>query len=169
MRSLGSSTSDPRASEKRITATTRQLESMIRLSEAHARMRFSPFVEEKDVIEAYRLMREAIKTSAMDPRTGKIDMSLLTTGTSSGTRKLREDMRKALLSLLDGDSEVGRGARGQRGVKWTELVRVFREGSSAKVDVVEFGEVVRALEGEGLVRVVGGFGERGVIRRVVEV
>jgi DNA replication licensing factor MCM4 len=34
---------DPRASEKRITATTRQLESMIRLSEAHARMRFSAF------------------------------------------------------------------------------------------------------------------------------
>ncbi|KAG6859206.1 hypothetical protein C0991_001110 [Blastosporella zonata] len=38
----------PRASEKRITATTRQLESMIRLSEAHARMRFSEFVELQD-------------------------------------------------------------------------------------------------------------------------
>jgi DNA replication licensing factor MCM4 len=37
MRKLGE---DVRASEKRITATTRQLESMIRLSEAHAKMRF---------------------------------------------------------------------------------------------------------------------------------
>jgi DNA replication licensing factor MCM4 len=37
MRKLGE---DVRASEKRITATTRQLESMIRLSEAHAKMRY---------------------------------------------------------------------------------------------------------------------------------
>ena len=65
---------DPRASEKGIIATTRQLESLIRFSEAHARfrMRFSEFVELKDVKESSRLMREAIRTSAMDPRTGKI-------------------------------------------------------------------------------------------------
>lgn len=68
---------DPRASEKCITATTRQLESMIRLSEAHARMRFSKEVEMQDVKEACRLMREAIRTSAMDPRTGKIDMGMI--------------------------------------------------------------------------------------------
>src|SRR5712691_1340474 len=43
---------DPRAAEKRITATTRQLESMIRLSSA---------VELRDVQEAYRLMRDAIR------------------------------------------------------------------------------------------------------------
>ena len=45
---------DPRASEKRITATTRQLESLIRFSEAHARprMRFSEFVELMDVKES---------------------------------------------------------------------------------------------------------------------
>lgn len=68
---------DPRASEKRITATTRQLESMIRLSEAHARMRFSSTVDLQDVKESCRLMREAIRTSAMDPRTGKIDMGMI--------------------------------------------------------------------------------------------
>ena len=39
-----------------ITATPRQLESMIRLSEALARMRLSPVVEQHDVAEAYRLM-----------------------------------------------------------------------------------------------------------------
>jgi DNA replication licensing factor MCM4 len=79
MRNLGSS-SDSRSSEKRITTTTRQLESLIRLSGAHARMRFSSFAKEMDVIEAYRLMREATKISVMDPRTGKIDIALLMTG-----------------------------------------------------------------------------------------
>lgn len=42
MRSLGA---DARSNDRRITATTRQLESMIRLSEAHARMRYSTTVE----------------------------------------------------------------------------------------------------------------------------
>lgn len=38
-----------------ITAYPRQLESLIRLSEAHAKMRFSNVVEIKDVEEAWRL------------------------------------------------------------------------------------------------------------------
>merc|ERR1712173_11152 len=63
-----------------ITAYPRQLESLIRLSEAHARMRFSDTVEVLDVEEASRLHREALKQSATDPTTGRIDVSILTTG-----------------------------------------------------------------------------------------
>ena len=93
--------------KRTITATTRQLESIIRLSEAHARMRLSPEVEEADAVEAMRLMRVATQvrkgrgsrgrgyrqtyesvlcsplppqTAAMDPRTGTINMDLLNTG-----------------------------------------------------------------------------------------
>ena len=40
-----------------ITATPRQLESMVRLSEGLARMRLSPTVERHDVAEAVRLMK----------------------------------------------------------------------------------------------------------------
>ena len=64
MRKVGE---DIRTQERRITATTRQLESMIRLSEAHARMRFSERVEMQDVKEAFRLIRDAIRESAVSP------------------------------------------------------------------------------------------------------
>jgi DNA replication licensing factor MCM4 len=153
MRSLG-------VSDKRITATTRQLESMIRLSEAHARMRFSEFVEVQDVREAGRLMREAIKSSAMDPRTGKIDMGLLEDGGGMGAagQKLRDDMRREVMKLLD-------GAAGTRGIKWNEVVRLLGSQSSIRVDAAEFGAVVKGLEGEGLVVVVGER-DRRVIRRL---
>lgn len=146
MRNMGD---DPRANEKRITATTRQLESMIRLSEAHARMRFSEFVEVQDVREASRLMREAIRTSAMDPRTGKIDMSMLNTGTGQGQRKMREDMRKGVLSVLEGAG----GGRG--GVRWAEVLKLLGGQSSVKVDPTEFSEVIKAMENEGVIKVVG--------------
>lgn len=153
MRDMGD---DPRASERRITATTRQLESMIRLSEAHARMRMSEFVELEDVQEAFRLMREAIRTSAMDPRTGKIDMSMLNTGTGQGQRKMRDDMRKEILSILGSNS---------RGLKWSEAIKVLGSQSSIRVETAEFAEVIRALEQEGVVKVVGERDKR-VIRKI---
>jgi DNA replication licensing factor MCM4 len=139
---------DPRAGEKRITATTRQLESMIRLSEAHARMRFSEFVELEDVREANRLMRDAIRTSAMDPRTGKIDMSLLNTGTGQGQMKLRDDMRKELMNILN-------TTEGNRGLRWADALKTLGSQSSIKVDPAEFAEVIKGLENEGVVKVVG--------------
>ena len=55
-----------------VTAYPRQLESLIRLAEAHARMRLSNVVEELDVNEATRLHKEAIKQSATDPKTGRL-------------------------------------------------------------------------------------------------
>ena len=45
--------------KKTITATPRQLESIIRLSEALARMRFAKTVAKKDVDEAVRLIKVA--------------------------------------------------------------------------------------------------------------
>lgn len=152
MRNMGD---DPKASEKRITATTRQLESMIRLSEAHARMRLSGFVELEDAKEAFRLMREAIRTSAMDPRTGKIDIGMLNTGTGQGQRKLRDDMRKEILNIL---------ASG-KGLKWADALKSLGEQSSIKVDSSEFSEVIKQLESEGLVKVIGQK-EKRVIRKI---
>lgn len=148
---------DPRSAEKRITATTRQLESMIRLSEAHARMRFSLFVEVEDVREAFRLMREAINTSARDPTTGEIDMGLLDTGIGRAQRRMRGDMRKAVLALLD-------GAAGSRGIRWVDVYKSLEGQSSIRVTAGEFQEVVRELEQEGMVKVIGER-ERRVIRR----
>ena len=51
MRRLGVAGPASHGGKKTITATTRQLESLIRLSEAHARIRFSKFVERVDVAE----------------------------------------------------------------------------------------------------------------------
>ena len=121
-------------------------------------MRFSGFVELKDVEEACRLMRDAIRTSATDPRTGQIDMDLINTGTSLAQRRMRGDMKKEVMSLLE-------GAAGTRGYKWNDLIRRLGEQSSIAIDANEFSEAVRGLEADGLVRVVGER-EKRMIRRV---
>jgi DNA replication licensing factor MCM4 len=121
-------------------------------------MRFSEFVELEDVKESSRLMLEAIRTSAMDPRTGKIDMGLLNTGTGTGQRKLREDMRKEVLNVLDA------GAKG-KAIRWSDVMKALGEQSSVKVDHLEFSEVIKGLENEGIVKVVGERDKR-MIRRI---
>lgn len=77
MRSLGSARG---GNSKTITATTRQLESLIRLSQALAKMRLDDYVRVDDVNEAIRLMKIATQAAATDPRTGIIDMDMISTG-----------------------------------------------------------------------------------------
>jgi len=76
-------------SKKTITATPRQLESMIRIAESVAKMRLSDTVEKRDVDEAVRLIKTAMQQSATDPTTGEIDMDIIATGIStSATEKV---------------------------------------------------------------------------------
>lgn len=161
MRKLGE---DIRAAERRITATTRQLESMIRLSEAHAKMRLSSEVTAEDVEEAVRLIQSALKQAATDARTGLIDMGLLTEGTSASERKRKEDLKSGVLGVLDEMLRTGGGSSARYG----DVVRTLSEGSSVPIEGQEFAEAVRALEQEGRVQIVGE-GARRYIRRVTGV
>lgn len=157
MRKLGD---DIRAADRRITATTRQLESMIRLSEAHARMRLSTEVTAGDVEESVRLIKSALKQAATDSRTGLIDMSLLTEGTSASDRRQRDDLKKNVLRVLD------EGAGGRRSVaSWADVFRKLNDQSSVDVDSAEFTNAVKTLEAEGMVNIIGEGARRG-IRRV---
>lgn len=156
MRKLGE---DVRSSERRITATTRQLESLIRLSEAHAKMRLSDQVLASDVEEAVRLVKSALKQAATDARTGLIDMSLLTEGTSASERRRRQDLKKAMLDVLDDMTQTGTTAR------YADVFRRISDQSSAPVENSEFNEAVRSLEQEGLVSI-SGEGARRTIRRI---
>ena len=76
---------------KTITATPRQLESLIRIAEANAKMRLSQEVEQKDINEATRLIQTAMQQSATDPNTGEIDLDIITTGVSrTSAERIRE-------------------------------------------------------------------------------
>ncbi|KAF2671112.1 MCM-domain-containing protein [Microthyrium microscopicum] len=158
MRALGA---DVRSQEKRITATTRQLESMVRLAEAHAKMRLSTSVERSDVMEAVRLIKSALKQAATDQRTGLIDMGLLTEGVSASERRRKEDLKKGVVGVLD-DMLRG-GATGA--VRVSEVVKKLADGASAEIESSEVLEALRLLESEGQV-MLAGEGARRTVRRV---
>lgn len=76
---------DPGAAAKRITATARQLDSLVRLSEALARMHLRGEVTVDDVKEAVRLVKTALMDSATD-KFGRIDMDLIAGGYGQAQR-----------------------------------------------------------------------------------
>lgn len=145
MRKLGQN-----AQRKVVTATPRQLESMIRLAEALARMHFSEIVTEENVIEARRLMNVATQTAATDPKTGKIDMDLLTTGHSAAERQAMELQADGLRSFLE---QKGGGMR------LKTLMTAFNEtiGQSLKLTQDEFRAVLRSMEDGEIVTIQKGF------------
>jgi len=133
---------------KVITATPRQLESLIRLSEALARMRFSSSVDKEDVQEARRLMSVATQTAATDPKTGKIDMDLLQIGTSSSDRKKLEQQASAVKDLL----------KSYQKSKTALVMQVYKRfndtlDESLKVTQTEFRKILDVLQDEGVLTI----------------
>ena len=53
-----------------------------------------------------RLHREALKQSAMDPKTGMIDINILTTGLSLSDRKRHEDVANGLAGFIKKKGKV---------------------------------------------------------------
>lgn len=131
-----------------ISAYPRQLESLIRLSEAHAKMRFSNVVEIEDVEEAWRLHREALKQSAIDPLSGKIDVSILITGISSAARKRKFELTEALKKLIQSKSKTSL-------LNYQKIFTELRGASEVLVTREMFEDALKDLQDDGIVIVVG--------------
>uniref|UniRef100_X1Z8H6 DNA replication licensing factor MCM4 n=1 Tax=Capitella teleta TaxID=283909 RepID=X1Z8H6_CAPTE len=129
-----------------VSAYPRQLESLIRLAESHARMRLSERVEVCDVEEARRLHREALKQAAIDPSTGKIDISILTTGLSGAVRKMRAERANVLRELLRTKGKIVV-------VKSAKLLEEFREKMAEKGEPFQtrdlYEDALKELEEDG--------------------
>ncbi len=63
-----------------VAITARQLEALVRLAEAHARMALKDRVEEEDAEEAIRLMKTFLESVGIDVETGRIDIDVVMTG-----------------------------------------------------------------------------------------
>ncbi|KAK3733997.1 hypothetical protein QZH41_009837, partial [Actinostola sp. cb2023] len=131
-----------------ITAYPRQLESLIRLSEAHARMRLSDVVENVDVEEAKRLHREALKQSATDPKTGLIDVNILTTGLSGSDRKKRMELAKSLKDMIQGKGKIA-------SVDYQKTFHELRDASDAPVSREHYDGALKILQDEDFLIVTG--------------
>jgi DNA replication licensing factor MCM4 len=143
------------ASRKVVSATPRQLESLIRLSEALARMRLDRSVRITDVDEAVRLIRVAMQQSSIDPRTGQIDMDVIQTGVSAADRASRAALAGELRTLVEARAANG----GVRLADLLEEINTAQGGGTARVSerdlrlaLAELDDVARVQQGMVVLR-----------------
>ena len=90
---------------KSVPITARQLEALIRLTEASARSRLSKVATADDARKAIDLLHYTLGQIGLDPDTGKLDIDRITTGVTASQRNHIAIVREAInnLSVEKGD------------------------------------------------------------------
>lgn len=154
MRNMGNS-------KKTITATPRQLESMIRIAESIAKMRLSDTVEKRDVEESVRLIKTAMQQSATDPTTGEIDMDIIATGISGTT----SDRVKQIINIIKRINDDFRDKVKMKGILYLNLFEFVQKklvdqtqsgpNKAKQLNETEFREALRQMEDDNTINLYG--------------
>lgn len=83
-----------------IVITARQLEGLVRIAEAHARVRLSDKVEGKDAEAATKIMMKSLKQVGIDPETGEFDIDAM-----MGRPKTIRDRTTKIMAILSDREE----------------------------------------------------------------
>ena len=117
-------------------ATHRQLEGLVRLAEASARIRLSDTAEKKDAERAIKLVKASLSDVVTDPETGKIDYDIIMTGQ---THTQVTNMRKILSIIRDKAAEMDN----------VPLQDVLNEAVAEGIDKERARDLIQKLEKNG--------------------
>ena len=101
-----------------VPVTARQLEALIRLAEASARLRLKDSITLEDIQRVIRITRKSLEQIAVDPETGEIDIDYAFTGTS----KTQRDRIMIIKKIVEELSEFH-----ERGAPEEEILRSAEE------------------------------------------
>lgn len=118
-----------------IPITPRQLETLLRLAEASARVQLRDYVTKEDAERAIRIMTYFLRTLAWDPELGAYDISKVEGGVPK-TKRQRMDTVAGIIDLYSDDYPDG--------VPLEKILQEYAKMVKKDVKVVE-GEVLEAL------------------------
>ncbi len=122
---------------KPIPVSARQLEALVRLAEASARLRLSDKVLKKDARRAIDLLRYCLSNIGVDPETGKIDIDVITTGIPSSERGHISQIRDIIINL---ESKLG---------KVIPLSDIVAEAKQKNIDDAKVEEIIERMKRSG--------------------
>ncbi len=129
---MRSSTYGEEGGIKPIPISARQLEALIRLSEASAKTRLSKRVTKRDARKAIELLHYCLTQVGMDPETGRIDIDRLTTGVPASQRSHISIVREIINTLEERfgkeipEDEIYNEAR-EKGLKDEEVEEIIEK------------------------------------------
>ncbi len=93
-------------SNKPVPVTARQLEALVRLAEASARIRLSQDIEATDAERVITIVDKCLRQVAYDPKTGAFDIDKVVTGYSKGRRDLIRRIKVVIRTIADESGRV---------------------------------------------------------------
>ena len=117
-----------------IPITARQLEALVRLAEAHAKMLLKEEVDEKDADFAINVVRYSLEQVGRDPESGKIDTGVIYTGVSHTRRSKYHQVIEIIKNLQKEEEYV------ETGVPLKKIIEVAKE---LKIDEEFVKEVIK--------------------------
>jgi len=120
-----------------IPISARQLEALVRLAEAAARIRLSNVVEIADAKKAVELLHYCLAEIGVDPETGKIDIDRITTGVPA-TERVKISNIKEIITELEG-----------RFGKVIPIEEIVKEAQAAGIKEDKVEETIEKLKRSG--------------------
>ncbi len=125
--------------EAPLAITTRQLEALIRLAEAHAKMALKDRVEAEDAAEAIRLMNTMLEKVGMDVETGALDIDTIMVGKP-------KSMREKEVIILDLIRDL---SKKEEGLACVKVKTLKNEADKLGIDERSLERVIRSLRRSG--------------------
>ena len=122
---------------KAIPISARQLEALVRLAEAAAKLRLSEKVEKKDAKRAVALLHYCLEQVGMDPETGKIDIDRISTGVTTSERSRIVTVREIINELEESEG---------KNIQIEEIIKVAKEKG---IDEEKALELIEKLKRSG--------------------
>lgn len=135
LRNMGSS---GESTVRPIPISARQLEALVRLTEASARIRLSKNANASDARRAIRVLRYCLTQVGIDPTTGEIDIDRISTGISTS-------QRNKIMAVRDIISELEK-ALGKKSISMEDIVT---EALNRKISESEVEEAILRLKKDG--------------------
>jgi len=118
-----------------VPITARQLEALVRISEASARADLDDKVTEKDAQRAIDILKYSLEQVGVDPETGEFDADIIESGVSSSERNRLQTV-KHIINEMAGDGEV-------------EIESVLDKAEEEGFDRDEAEDVIERLKRDG--------------------
>ena len=135
---IRNSLSDEDNDLKAVPITARQLEAIIRLSEAYAKIKLSKVVEINHAKQAIALMMDCLRKIGFDDKTGQLDIDIITTGVKTS---LRNDYRviKDIIDDLEKENE------------WINHDDIIKKAEIVKINKEDTKRIIQKLKEEGII------------------
>jgi len=122
-----------------VPVTPRQLESLIKLSEASARIRLSSRVSKEDAERGIRMFEESLKRTCFDYETGRFDVDVVATGRSQA----EAERSRAVLDIINELS--------QKNKKGAVMGDIIKESSTAGISRYKLENTLFSLVYDGVI------------------